>query len=318
MPADHAIVKLDFSNAFNSLHRDVMLTAVAESVPEIYKLCHLSYDSSSTLSFNNHTISSLEGVQQSDPLGPILFCLSIHPLLLSCESKFKIAYMDNITLGGPSAVVAADVALIRSQGTTQGLFLYDKKCEVKSVNNHINEISLQQFIQYTPSSSTLLRAPLSHCAAMDDCLSKRCIDLERAISRLELIMARDAIVLLRASYNAPSLQHTIRASPCCGHISLSDYDNLLRSALSKICNITLSENQWLQASLPIRSGVLGIRRITSLASSAYLASAVGTRDLQNQILNLNAQLPDNDVENYIYSWQTTYNKPIPSETSAAK
>ena len=61
-----------------------------------------------------------------------------------------------------------------------------------------------------------------------------------------------------------------------------------------------------------------IRRVTSLASSALLASAVSTRDLQNQILNLNAKLPDNDVENHIYSWQTTYNKPIPSETSAAK
>ena len=57
-----------------------MLTAVAESVPEIYKFCHLSYDSSSKLSFNNHTILSQEGVQQCDSLGPLLFCLSIHSL----------------------------------------------------------------------------------------------------------------------------------------------------------------------------------------------------------------------------------------------
>ena len=63
---------------------------------------------------------------------------------------------------------------------------------------------------------------------------------------------------------------------------------------------------------------MGIRQVTSLASSAFLESAVGTRDLQNQILNLNAQFPGNDVENYIYSWQTTYNKPIPSELSAAR
>ena len=133
----------------------------------------------------------------------------------------------------------------------------------------------------------------------------------RAISRLELITAHDAIVLLRASYSAPSLQHTLRASPHCGHISLSDFDNSLWTALSKTCNITLSENQWLQASLLIRSGGLGICRVTCLASSAFLASAVGTRDLQNQILNLSAQLPDNDVENYIYFLQTTYNKSIP-------
>ena len=86
--------------------------------------------------------------------------------------------MNDITLGGSSAVIAADVALIRSQGTTQGLFLNDKKCEAISVNGHINEISLQQFIQYTPPSSTLLGAPLTLGKAMNDCLRNRCIDLE--------------------------------------------------------------------------------------------------------------------------------------------
>ena len=192
------------------------------------------------------------------------------------------------------------------------MFLNDKKCEVVSVrpNGHINEISLQQFIHYTPSSFTLLGASLTRGAAMDDCLRNRCIDLKGAISRLELITTHDALVLLRASFSAPSLQHTLRASLCCGHISLSDFDYLLRTALSKTCNITLSENQWLQASLPILSGGLGIHRVTSQASSAFLASAVGTRDLQNQLLNLNEQLPDNDVENYIYipSKQPTTNQ----------
>ena len=59
---------------------------------------------------------------------------------------------------------------------------------------------------------------------------------------------------------------------------------LLRTAISKICNVSLSDDQWLQASLPEKSGGLGISRVSSLASSAFLASAVGTRDLQNQIL----------------------------------
>ena len=37
---DNVIVKLDFSNAFNNLHRDAMLMAVADRVPSIYKFCH--------------------------------------------------------------------------------------------------------------------------------------------------------------------------------------------------------------------------------------------------------------------------------------
>ena len=107
--------------------------------------------------------------------------------------------------------------------------------------------------------------------------------------------------MLCVSYSTPLLQHILRASSFYRHIFLSDFDILLQTALSKVCNISLSENQWLQNSLLIHSGGVGIRRLISLTSSAFLASAVGTQDLQYQILNINAQLPDNDVENYTYS-----------------
>ena len=75
------VVKLDFSNAFNNLHRDVILRAVSDNVPELYRFCHLAYSSDSILKFGQFTIMSQEGVQQGDPLGPLLFCLSVHPIL---------------------------------------------------------------------------------------------------------------------------------------------------------------------------------------------------------------------------------------------
>ena len=319
MPADFVVAKLDFSNAFNSLHRDTMLSAVADNVPEIYRFCHLAYDTSSSLKFFKHIVSSQEGAQQGDPLGPLLFCLSIHPLLLTCKSQLKIAFMDDITLGGPAPVVAADVTMIKFCGEPQGLLLNDKKCEAITSNGHTDEVSLQQFIQLTPSSSTLLGAPLLQGPAMDECLQKRCSDLERAISRLELISAHDALVLLRACFSAPVLQHTLRSSPCYGHMLLTSFDSLLRSALSKICNVTLSDDQWLQASLPVRSGGLGIRRVASLASSAFIASAVSTRDLQEQILQNNAQMPDTAFETCLQTWRENVNaKPVPAQPSANK
>ena len=46
MPEDHCIVKLDFSNALNSPHRDAMLHAVSEIVPDICKFCFSSYNNS--------------------------------------------------------------------------------------------------------------------------------------------------------------------------------------------------------------------------------------------------------------------------------
>ena len=318
MPADFMILKLDFSNAFNNLPRDIMLKAIVEHVPEIYRFCHLAYDVSSELKFSNHTVSSQEGVQQGGPLVPLLFCLSIHPLLLDCKSPLKIAYMDDITLGGPAAVVAADVTLIKAQGEPLGLVLNEKKCESITIDGHTNEISLQQFIHHTPLSSTLLGAPLLQGPAMNDCLQNRCSDLERAISRLSLITSHDALVLLRASFSAPALQHTLRASPCNGHEALTQFDNLLRVALCKICNVSLSDDQWLQASLPVKSGRLGLRRVASLAPSAFIASAVGTRDLQNQILQCFAQMPDKVVESCQQAWSDINAKPIPDGPSAAK
>ena len=83
MPADYCVVKLDSSNAFNRLHSDVMLNALSENVPGIYKFCHLSYNKPSELVYSGHTIHSREGPQQGDPLGPFLFCGAIQPLLLS-------------------------------------------------------------------------------------------------------------------------------------------------------------------------------------------------------------------------------------------
>ena len=40
------------------------------------------------------------------------------------------------------------------------------------------------------------------------------------------------------------------------------------------------------------------RRFVSLAPSAFIASAVGTHDLQNQILQCFAKMPDKVVESY--------------------
>ena len=58
---------------------------------------------------------------------------------------------------------------------------------------------------------------------------------------------------------------------------------VLRSTLS---NINLdSESAWLQASLPVKAGGIGIRRATQLAP-AFLASAAGCWSIIRQILPL--------------------------------
>ena len=57
----------------------------------------------------------------------------------------------------------------------------------------------------------------------------------------------------------------LRCSPCFGYAILSQIDEVLKSNISHIANVVLSDVQWIQASLPVKAGGLGIRRATSLA-----------------------------------------------------
>ena len=106
MSAGNILAKLDLKNAFNSLSRNAMLDAVAEYAPDIYHLCYSAYSSPSILSFGNHIVSSSEGPQQGDPLSPLLFSITIQPILENLKCELVIGYLDDITIGGKVEHVA--------------------------------------------------------------------------------------------------------------------------------------------------------------------------------------------------------------------
>jgi len=66
-----------FTNAFNKVRRDSMLESVAQDLPELFNHVSSSYLCPSSLWFGEYILSSEEGVQQGDPLGLLLFSLSL-------------------------------------------------------------------------------------------------------------------------------------------------------------------------------------------------------------------------------------------------
>ena len=281
------ILKLDFQNAFNSIRRDVILREVLVKAPKVYPLAYSAYRFPSFLFYGNSTILSAEGVQQGDPLGPLLFCLGIHDLISSLQSQFRVFYLDDGTLGGTLDEVSAHLALIESQAPLLGLILNQIKSEVICANKDTLPLILTSFPTLHPSDprhAILLGSPIRDIEAIEDTIKAKVADLQRMGERLPLLEAHDSLCLLRSTFAIPKLLYILRTAPCFLSPPLDHFDGLQRSLIESICNIQLSDASWLQASLPINSGGLGIRSTAMLAPSAFLASAAGSAPISQAIL----------------------------------
>ncbi|KAL0205444.1 hypothetical protein P9112_000751 [Eukaryota sp. TZLM1-RC] len=129
-------ISLDFNNAFNSLSRCSIHGALLQYMPELIPYFQSTYCTYSNLHFGNNILSSSSGVKQGDPLGPLLFCLAIHPILLQIQEMFPslkmIAYMDDVVLIGDLNIVKQATVCFKELFTKIGLRLNLLKCVLLS------------------------------------------------------------------------------------------------------------------------------------------------------------------------------------------
>ena len=282
-----ALVKIDFTNAFNTLRRVEMLKVVQHELPELYPFIHSCYFSQSFLRFGPYTILSDEGPQQGDPLGPLLFCSTAMSVVKIIKSEFNCWYMDDGTIGGTVEQLITDFNTIVAESMKLGLVVNVRKCEIITDDIHVVEkfkVVAPGIKHVKSSAATLLGAPIGGEQSVDEILTTKLFELRRLSSRLSLLDAHDALFLLKNCFSIPKLSYTLRSAPCYTHQLLSEYDDTIRSTLQSILNIQLSDDAWEQATLPIANGGIGIRRATMIALPAFLSSVVGSHTLVQQLL----------------------------------
>ena len=80
---DSVAVKVDFQNAFNTISRDAVLREAREPFPAVARWVTWCYQCPTNLQFGDAILQSSTGVQQGDPLGPLLFSAGVQPLAVA-------------------------------------------------------------------------------------------------------------------------------------------------------------------------------------------------------------------------------------------
>ena len=148
------MLKIDFTNAFNTLSRDAMQAVIREELPELYPFIESCYSGQSYLRFGHYTLLSDEGSQQGDPLGPLLFCATVMSIVKRVKSQCNIWYTDDGTLGGEIDTLLTDFEMLMAEGRKLGLVVNIAKCEVITDDEEV----LQKIRSVAPSIKHVKRA----------------------------------------------------------------------------------------------------------------------------------------------------------------
>ena len=110
---------------------------------------------------------------------------------------------------------------------------------------------------------------------------------------INIIIMRQELCICYVVAPPPIIQHS------------ADLMIFCKFPFSELRTVT-SDLQWIQASLPVRDGGLGIRRVALLALPAFLASAASTLSLQADILSSCTPSDSNFFQSCLLSWSSQF------------
>ena len=287
-------LKLDFSNAFNTIRRDKMALVFQEHCPELLPFYNMCYERPSFLIYGPHVLFSREGFQQGDPIASFGFCLSVHKCLRAIISRFKAGYMVDISAGDNWKIVLKDFIAFKEASEILGLKLNDTKCELTFLSkSEAQKIEIIQAFQAVcpgiiivgRDDADLLGSPLGH-KALEIALEKKRAKMNTLCDNLDHLPSHYAIYLLRHCFAMPKLIFLFRTAPTFSFPDIvQQITSDIRQAVQKISNVLIKDREWNQASLTCKMGGLGIQSPCDLSSSAYLASVFATKNAVARLIS---------------------------------
>ena len=218
-------------------------------------------------------ISSETGVQQGDPLGPLLFSLVIHRVVSAIASNcpellFHMWYPDDGAIAGPKLAVLRALSIVQDLGPPNGLFVNTSKCELCSTGD------LSIFPSEIKSSKVLnveiIGVPIDDFVFCAKYASQKRAEAQGLLHMLEDVGSIDpqvALLLLRQCGSFCKMEHLAHSiPPSLMADALQMFDNDIHHAFAEWIN------SWQQAQLSLCRGGLGLRSLSHHSSEAYISS----------------------------------------------
>jgi hypothetical protein len=295
LTGDWVTLLIDLRNAFNSLSRNFIIRAVERRAPHLLPWVLACLQGRARLFCRSleEPLWSSEGVQQGDPLGPLLFALGLQDLIsqLPPNIPWKSFYLDDGCFLCPLPLAHAIVSQLISILGPAGLQLCLPKCTLwgpgASPANPAWDFVPQDsplrsitIVPWTPASGIIsLGCPIHHPSSAAFALAffeSKLDGLEKLITSLGALQdAQIQYQLLRHCLGAGKITYLLRASCLSLHPHLlTRADTLLRHGLASVLGHTISDLQWSQAALPTSVGGLGLQSPSWSATPARLSAVL--------------------------------------------
>ena len=231
------------------------------------------------------------GVQQGDPLGPLLFSLVLLQFIdfvkLHDLVKLHLWCLDDGTFIGSKSSLLKLLDSFSTHGPQFSLHLNPSKCELFwSSGDSFPEFPTS--INRAGEGLELLGSPIwGTDNFFDQFLSSRLAKVIAAQdSNAILEDPQVELHLLRSCLGSCKIIHLLRTvSFCILCCFLEQFDSNLKTCLSRIIQCSLPNDSWCQAILPFRLGGLGLRSSFSSAAAAFLGSCNSVRLLASHLLS---------------------------------
>eukprot|EP01034_Spumella_vulgaris_P037699 gene37699-46509_t len=154
----YVVVKVDFKNAFNTIFRAKLLTAIKNRVPGMHMWAAKNHIGKTFLwhkcteadQVECDSILSEEGVQQGEVCGPTNFCLVLQELIVETNALLQSlgggylwGYMDDLTLLAPLGVVESIWPEFVRKAADIGLEVNMSKCVLYTRDIVAPEVAVQ-------------------------------------------------------------------------------------------------------------------------------------------------------------------------------